>query len=508
MSLVYVAGALVVVFVALRICIYWHRQHLQRQWHTAPLPTIEQDYCLGFSNMWRLVKESQAGTYFENSQRLVEAHPTMKTLSLYVSGQKVIITLDPENIKAMLATQFNQFKLGKRHQQFHPLLGNGVFTLDGEGWKHSRQILRPQFHRDQIVDVLMFEGHAQQLIEEINKHQGRIVDLQPLFFCLTMDVATEFLFGESVNSLGQPQMPFAKAFTHAQKILTYRMVLQDLYFLCDGPKFRHSCRTVHQLAERYVQRALSLPPPKHEGKYTFLDELVKQTRDPQVLRDQALNTLLAGRDTTASTLLFLWYELGRNPQVYAKLREEVQVRFADADSVLFESLKHAPYLQMVLKETLRMYPIVPENVRFAAEDTTLPRGGGSDGNQPIFVAKDTNVTYSPWCMHRDRSVYGEDANVFRPERWLDLKSVGWAYLPFNGGPRVCLGQQFALTELALVTVRMVQAFPQGLAYSGDNAYPPLKHISLTISLKHGCPVTVPKTNDNDALPTIPKADVN
>ena len=491
MTLVYVGIVLFSVLVGLRARLAWRRRQLQRQWRTAPLGVVEQDHCFGYINMVNLVKHTAAGTYYENSQRIVDANPQLKTLSMYVAGQPVIVTLDPENIKAMLATQFTLFHLGKRHLIFYPLLGNGVFTLDGEGWKHLRQILRPQFHRDQIVDVLMFESHAHHLIQEIkNSKPGAVVDLQPLFFSLTMDVATEFLFGESVNSLGQKQLPFSELFTKAQEKLTFRFVLQDMYFLGDGPQFRKHCRTVHELADHYVERALAQLDTKTEGKYTFLNELVKQTRDPKVLRDQALNILLAGRDTTASTLLFLWYELGRNPEIYTKLKDEVDQRFAEADSVTFESLKRAPYLQQVLKEVLRMYPIVAENVRFAAEDTTLPRGGGSDGSQPIFVAKGTNITYSPWCMHRDRDVYGDDANVFRPERWVDLKNPGWAYLPFNGGPRVCLGQQFALTELALVTVRMVQAFPQGLPFSGDSTYPPLKHVSLTISLKQGCPVKV------------------
>lgn len=87
----------------------------------------------------------------------------------------------------------------------------------------------------------------------------------------------------------------------------------------------------------------------------------------------------------------------------------------------------------------------------------LPRGGGPDGQAPLFVAKGTAVTYTPYAMHRRKDIYGPDAEEYKPERWETLRP-GWEYLPFNGGPRICLGQQYALTEASYVTVRMVQEF--------------------------------------------------
>lgn len=87
----------------------------------------------------------------------------------------------------------------------------------------------------------------------------------------------------------------------------------------------------------------------------------------------------------------------------------------------------------------------------------LPVGGGPNGKSPVFVRKGTIVFYSVWAMHRRQDLYGPDANEFRPERWADLRP-GWEYLPFNGGPRICIGQQYALTEAAYVTVRLAQQF--------------------------------------------------
>ena len=104
------------------------------------------------------------------------------------------------------------------------------------------------------------------------------------------------------------------------------------------------------------------------------------------------------------------------------------------------------YLRAVLNESLRLYPVVPENDREAEVDTVLPVGGGEDGKSPVFVKKGQLVHWSLYTMHRRKDLYGEDAELFKPERWLDEGGkkglrVGWEFLPFNGGPRICIGRR-------------------------------------------------------------------
>lgn len=358
--------------------------------------------------------------------------------------------------------------------------------------QHSRALLRPQFARGQIADLELEERHVQHLLNRLPIQSDSwtdTIDLSPLFFNLTLDSATEFLFGHSVNSqvlssksnegydLGTTRpdsMPdglsFGKSFDRANEVVVLRSYLMDLYFLYNPAEFRQDCARIQEFARYYVNLALSgkleaikkenAPENSTETGYVFLQELTKETKDPEMLRTQLLNILLAGRDTTAGLLGWTFYLLSRHPEIYEKLRTVVIKTFGEfskTSAITFESLKSCSYLQHVLSEVLRLHPVVPENSRRAVRNTTLPRGGGEDGTSPIYIRAGEEVIYNVHIMHRREDIWGIDANEFRPERWTGRRP-GWEFIPFNGGPRICLGQQFALTEAGYVVVRLLQRF--------------------------------------------------
>lgn len=199
---------------------------------------------------------------------------------------------------------------------------------------------------------------------------------------------------------------------------------------------------------------------KTKKRYVFLHALIKETKDPIELRSQLLHLLLAGRDTTAGLLGWTCWNLARHPAVFDKLRRAILETFGTYEhprDITFERLKSCSYLQYTLNETLRLYPSVPFNSRQATRDTTLPCGGGPDGSAPVYIRKGECVGYSVYVMQRRKDLWGDDPERFVPERWASRRP-GWEYLPFNGGPRICLGQQFALTEAGYVLTRLVQRF--------------------------------------------------
>ncbi|RPB02863.1 cytochrome P450 [Choiromyces venosus 120613-1] len=456
----------------------------------------------GLPNWVHIMRAAKRGDVLEHiASRFPKYGNTWKGRILFVTS---IGTIEPENIKTILATGFKDFSLGsERHDNFYPLLGDGIFTLDGAGWEHSRANLRPQFSRDQISDIEALEVHVQRLMNRLPEGDGKVADLQPLFYCLTLDSATEFLFGESVDSLlspelnptgavsgrgGEEQMSFARAFNVSQAYLIKRARLRGLYWMINPPRFRRSNAIVHALVDRYVDMALH--PEKRtrkvSGKYVFLDAIAAETKDAKYLRDQCLNILLAGRDTTAGLLGFTFWLLARHPHVYQKLREEILSAFGTSRNgegrrPSFSALKDVTYLRYVLNETLRLYPSVPLNGRTAVRNTILPRGGGEDGLSPVFIPKGQRVDYTCYGLHRRKDLYGEDADSFRPERWAEGVGRGWEFLPFNGGPRICLGQQYALTEAAYTVTRILQKYAR--IEVADTYTGPMMDLTLTMAPK-------------------------
>lgn len=352
----------------------------------------------------------------------------------------------------------------------------GIFTTDGAEWARSREMLRPNFVRSQVGDLATFETHIGHLIAAVPK-DGSTVDLSELFFRLTMDSATEFLFGESTDTLSKSSLEgFAGAFNRCQEhVADTGRTGMFAKFMPENKQFKRDRQLVYDMVDHYVDKGLAkrndpkqsaaTTDEKSTGRYVFIDELVRQTSDRVQIRSELLNILLAGRDTTASLLTNVFFILSHNPHIWSKLQSEIRTALPDDSRPTFEQLKNMKYLKAILNESLRMHPVVPANSREAVEDTVLPLGGGPDGNAPLFVPKGGVVLWSVYGMHRRPEFYGSDAETFRPERWLDDPETGkkglrpgWEYLPFNGGPRICLGQQFALTEASYATVRLCQAF--------------------------------------------------
>ncbi len=364
----------------------------------------------------------------------------------------------------------------------------------------------------------------------------------------TLDTATDFLFGTSVNSLDpnatDASKHFAWAFDYALGCIAQKMRLGKLNWVFQDKKFDEACKYIHEYVQPLIEEAVKfrqaqgyldsketiasrsitaaaqkrsrLPDaektpllktdtiaeePKEE-RYVFLYELAKQTGDVQELRDHVINTLIAGRDTTAALMSSTIFTVSRRPDVWAKLQAEIAP--LNGQPPTFEQIQDMVYLKRVLKEVLRLYTVVPINAKFANKDTMIPKGGGPDGESPIFIHKGQMVVWNTYAMHRREDLWGKDAAEFRPERWEGLLP-GFSYLPFNGGPRICpgelnpchivfalsalmarannsIGQQFALTEASYTLTRVFQSFSKIEVVPEDVHKPWIENLTLTCAV--------------------------
>jgi len=279
-----------------------------------------------------------------------------------------------------------------------------------------------------------------------------------------------------VNSLQNPKSDFVKAFTSVQRWQMMLTVLIPIEGAIPRGGYKKAIKVIEDFIVPFIDRTLNLSQDeldkitKSEKSFTFLHALANYTRDPKIIRDQLIAVLLAGRDTTAATLSWTMYELAHYPATWAKLRQEVLSVVGPDREPTYDDLKNLKYLNHTLNEALRLYPAVPFNVRYALTDSTLPSGDPSVPD--ISVVAGDAVFYSAMAMQRRKDLYPPTSekfapsHIFSPERWENWQPKPWQYVPFNGGPRICVGQNFALTEMAYVMVRLCQKFSR-VEYRGN-----------------------------------------
>ena len=313
---------------------------------------------------WRWKKEHK---YLELLQKNFNDYG--KTYTSKVLGVNKLTTIEPANIEAILKTQWEDFiARPARKVPLDGLVGPGVLTADGALWKTHRKLMMPSFSKKALEDLSIYSDHFDRFLGHLPR-DGEVVDLQDLFFRLTMDSSMAHLLGCSSNTLAStsevtPEPELAGAFDRAQRAAVEKFALGWADRFRPQPQYRKDTKRMWEFAERYVNIALKRKrerksladgiPDVKVRQANFLDEICERTDKYEDIHKGALHLLVAGRDSTASLLSNLWFMLARDERVWLKLKEEVDaLQGATPDN---EAVKQMPYLRACINESLRCHP--------------------------------------------------------------------------------------------------------------------------------------------------------
>ncbi|KAJ7099861.1 cytochrome P450 [Mycena crocata] len=485
-----------------------HRRHEADAMGARPIPVVQGTKWANRDILQLMIRNRKSGYPGDGFSEYIAQYGAV--LNLKVLWEDRIFTVWPDHIKQILASDFGNYVKGERFQfAMGGVLGSGVFNSDGEMWKFHRTLTRPYFSRDRISHFDTFDRHADLVISILQERTRNdySVDFQDIIGRFTMDSATEFLFGVCVDSL-KANIPYAynvafppsqystqaetanefiKAFNDSMQVISERGTLGDIWPLFEifHDKAAEPMRIVDAYLDPIIRAAVekkhSINEKTDDDDGTLLDDLLDSTMDPKVLKDETLNILLAGRDTTMHTLTMAIYFLSIYPEVCARLRAEILAHVGPTRRPTYDDIKDMKYLRAVINESMRLYPSVPFNLRESINATTWT---SPDPNEKtLYIPAGTKVAYSVFLMHRSKELWGPDAEEFSPERFLDerlkkyLLNNSFQFLPsvyillqlrisliplhltrFNAGPRICLGQQFAYNEMSFMIIRLLQSF--------------------------------------------------
>ncbi|XP_031499767.1 cytochrome P450 94C1-like [Nymphaea colorata] len=409
---------------------------------------------------------------------LLEKSPT-HTIHNHLLGN--IITANPKNVEHMLVTRFDNYPKGKAFSAIlHDLLGRGIFNVDGELWRSQRKMASFELGSANVrgfVFGLVSDEIRQRLVPvmEAAERSGAGLDLQDVLRRFSFDCICKASFGVDPRclELSLPLSEFAHAFDSASQMSARRATTWTPYVwkakrllrVGSERELRDAVRKTHALAEEVIRRRrASVGSSKHRD---LLSRFMGSTKDDRLLRDIVVSFLLAGRDTVAAALTAFFWLVSCHPHVENSILDEIcrvasplgeftKETLADASEITLEhkQLKDLHYLQAAISESMRLYPPVQFDSKYAAQDDVLPDG--------TVVKKGTRVTYHPYAMGRMESIWGPDCRKFQPEKWLKngvfVPDNPFKYPVFQAGSRVCLGKEIAFMQMKSVAVTILWRF--------------------------------------------------
>lgn len=409
------------------------------------------------------LKDMDIKAPIQGMMRLARSYGPIFRLSL--PGRELLVVSSQELVNELCDEQRFDKKIHASLENIREFAGDGLFTAHTQepNWEKAHRLLVPAFGPASIRAMFdsMLDIADQMLLRWERFGESAVIDVPDNMTRLTLDTIALCAFDYRFNSFYQNEMhPFVGAMVEAlaeSGARTKRLSVQNQLMLLTRRQYEENIHFMHKIADELI--AQRRKDPAAASKKDLLN-LMLQGRDPvtgeglsdENIRYQLVTFLIAGHETTSGLLSFTLYELLKNPHLLNRARVEVD-EVLGHDLPRFEHLAKLPYLDQVLKETLRIWPTAPAIAMYPYKDTLL-------GGKYPFKTDETALVLIP-MLHRDPKVWGDnvekfDPDRFAPEAFAQLPDNAWK--PFGNGRRACIGRPFALQEAQLVLALILQRF--------------------------------------------------
>lgn len=444
--------------------------HKHTYWKRHGVPNMQELPSTG--SRWWLWRT----TFLEYIKFVYTNHTKVRYVGTVQFWRPTIIVRDPELIKDVAIKHFDHFTDHRTlvSEEYEPVFGSNLLTLTGDRWRNMRTTLSPFFTSSKMRFMYgLVSKCSRDFFDYLYHHPDlcSMVDGNATFKRFTNDVIATSAFGISVNSLKDRDNEFYKTGIEMANLFKSITAIKFMMMsLCPRLCKMIGLSVLPKSMKRFLRKTISdtVRIRKEQGIVRpDMIHLLMQAKEEQKLVElsvddivaQAFIFFLAGFDTVSTMMSFMTLELAMNPDVQEKLREETDRYLAEENGdVSYEALSKMEYMEMVISETLRKYPTVAIIDRVCVEKFVLPPAG--PGYKPATVYPGENVWFPIQMLHSDPK-YFPDPEKFDPERFSEENKkniVPYSYLPFGLGPRMCIGNRFALMEVKIMMVHLLQRF--------------------------------------------------
>ncbi|XP_012526852.1 cytochrome P450 9e2 [Monomorium pharaonis] len=399
--------------------------------------------------------------HVELIQKLYNLFPNAKYFGLYDFLTPIFVIRDPELISEIAIKQFDNFcdHRGFVNKTLDPIAGKNLFNLQGDHWREMRKLLSPSFTSSKMK--MMFELMSQcaenfaNFVATESGITGKTHNMKDVLCRYANDTVATCAFGISVDSFKNPNNEF---FVLGKKAMVFNAWISFKFFmhrnfplLSNLIKLRMFGPKIENFFKDIVASTVKVRDEQRIVRPDMI-QLMMETRnknsgpefDIDEMTAQAFVFFLAGFDSVSTAMCFMTHEIAVNPDVQSKLKEEINSVLVQTNGKpTYETINRMKYLDAVVNETLRLYPIASFLDRICIKETELPPA--TPNSEPIRIKPGDSIWFSSFSLHHDPKYYPHP-DKFNPERFLDGSVDNSVYIPFGIGPRICIGNRFALME--------------------------------------------------------------